>query len=75
MTSHADEPLLARQSGDFEDDAGPDGQNEERVSGNDTGHTGRLGFFVWLLTLSAGISGLLFGCQSVLISLYPSMTN
>jgi hypothetical protein len=26
-------------------------------------HDGGIGIFMWLLTLSAGISGLLFGCE------------
>jgi hypothetical protein len=26
-------------------------------------HDGRIGAFLWLLVLSAGISGLLFGCE------------
>jgi SP family myo-inositol transporter-like MFS transporter 13 len=29
------------------------------------------GLFVWLLTFSAGISGLLFGCLSLSSSLFP----
>jgi hypothetical protein len=38
---------------------------------NDDAHdntTGPPGVFVWLLTLSAGISGLLFGCKALMVA-------
>ncbi|KAI1364307.1 putative MFS myo-inositol transporter [Xylaria arbuscula] len=80
MTSHADEPLLARQSDDFEDEAVLDGQHDEHVPDHETIHTSRLGFFIWLLTLSAGISGLLFGydtgvISATLVSIGSSLSN
>ncbi|KAI1318730.1 hypothetical protein F5Y16DRAFT_115969 [Xylariaceae sp. FL0255] len=64
MESQAEAPLLSRQEHDneFENESLP---GETNTSESDSGkrHSGQLGYFVWLLTLSAGISGLLFGCN------------
>lgn len=54
-------PLLERRDGDDDD-----GAQALKVAG------GRPGVFIWVLTLSAGISGLLFGCEvPSLIPFFP----
>lgn len=61
MANTAEAPLLSHQEDELEDDQGSEVANAE-----DTGTewpAGRPGLFIWLLTLSAGISGLLFGCE------------
>lgn len=52
MSDTQDAPLIQRDERDARDGA------EVRKLAE-----GRPGLFVWLLTLSAGISGLLFGCE------------
>lgn len=79
MSLRADEqPLL---NGD-----GEDGQLRGNAAGDDIdglpkdpadreGGSAAPGLFVWLLTLSAGLSGLLFGCTSVLTFALIEMTS
>ncbi|TGJ79209.1 hypothetical protein E0Z10_g9550 [Xylaria hypoxylon] len=81
MTSQAGLPLLARQDDECDDfDETPlDGPNASILDSNRK-QAGRLGYFVWLLTLSAGISGLLFGydtgvISATLISIGTSLSN
>lgn len=56
-------PLISNrdQADDDDDDALNDDLPEPILAG--TGEAAP-GLFVWLLTLSAGISGLLFGCET-----------
>ncbi|KAI1422104.1 putative MFS myo-inositol transporter [Xylaria sp. FL1777] len=70
MTSSAGAPLLARQSDDEPDDFDDDIVLEHNEPTSDSGkkQASRIGYFVWLLTLSAGISGLLFGYDTGVIS-------
>ncbi|KAI8947086.1 putative MFS myo-inositol transporter [Xylaria longipes] len=88
MASQAEAPLLARrddEDGDDDDEVDfaetllDDDPNTPIADGR-TRHTGRLGYFVWLLTLSAGISGLLFGydtgvISATLVSIGTSLSN
>lgn len=55
--STAEEPLLLNQPGEEEED------EDEDVSVLLEKNLRKPGLFVWLLTFSAGISGLLFGCM------------
>lgn len=61
MTDEADAPLMSHQEDDREDDIRSQSADAEGV--DTEWPTGRPGLFIWLLTLSAGISGLLFGCK------------
>ena len=82
MSLRADEqPLL---NGDGEDGAasqgatvGIDGDGLPKdPAGHEAGASAALGLYVWLLTLSAGLSGLLFGCAIkffLFLSSYPSL--
>ena len=54
MSDSADAPLIQRH----DDQGASDGAETRKLV------EGRPGVFVWMLTLSAGISGLLFGCES-----------
>ncbi|CAD6442511.1 17e228d7-ecdf-468f-a12a-67f90c9af624 [Sclerotinia trifoliorum] len=75
-SSTAEEPLLSNQPGAEEED------EENQVNGDISllleKNLSKPGLFVWLLTFSAGISGLLFGydtgvISSTLISLHTSL--
>ncbi|KAI1311796.1 putative MFS myo-inositol transporter [Xylaria venustula] len=79
MTSNAEAPLLARQSDDFDDETRLD-DHEPQISDGNKKKTGGLGYFLWLLTLSAAISGLLFGydtgvISATLVSIGTSLSN
>lgn len=69
MASQAGAPLLARQDDDddFDDDFDfeetPLDEPNAPMSEGGKKPAGGLGYFVWLLTVSACISGLLFGCM------------
>jgi MFS transporter, SP family, solute carrier family 2 (myo-inositol transporter), member 13 len=54
MADQVDEPLIAHSHESRQDD-----DQEDHLEGDLRGP----GLFVWLLTFSAGISGLLFGCE------------
>lgn len=70
MATSAEAPLIAHQ-----EDHGPD--NDEPQQHHDDGYADdlaqdgvprgeedrKVGLFMWLLAISAGISGLLFGCE------------
>ncbi|KAI0536294.1 putative MFS myo-inositol transporter [Xylaria digitata] len=80
MTSQAEAPLLARQDDDDDFDETPLDNSNVPVLDIDQKQVGRLGYFVWLLTLSAGISGLLFGydtgvISATLVSIGTSLSN
>ncbi|KAI1825763.1 putative MFS myo-inositol transporter [Xylaria intraflava] len=78
MTNQADAPLLSRQENDDDFD-----EPNASVAGSDTTaivQPVRLGPFVWLLAFSAGISGLLFGydtgvISATLVSIGSSLSN
>jgi hypothetical protein len=57
MADRLDEPLIARGYESRGDSRNDDGEH------HDVEDLQRPGLFVWLLTFSAGISGLLFGCE------------
>ena len=62
MDAIAEEPLMRGESEDPNEDLGvqdPDNEVSLLLEKN----LRHPGLFVWLLTLSAGISGLLFGCM------------
>lgn len=73
MASQVDAPLLSRQDNDnnnnydFFEETPLDDDPILLDNDDDKKRAGRLGYFVWLLTLSAGISGLLFGCMSFIL--------
>ncbi|KAI0193680.1 general substrate transporter [Xylaria flabelliformis] len=87
MASQAEAPLLARRDDDDDDDndndfdeAPLDDDPNALMTDGKARQAGRLGFFVWLLTLSAGISGLLFGydtgvISATLVSIGTSLSN
>jgi len=62
MADSADEPLM-RHDSSTEDDAAAEEVDLSDVSLLLEKNLRHPGLFVWLLTLSAGISGLLFGCK------------
>ncbi|KAI1179750.1 putative MFS myo-inositol transporter [Nemania sp. FL0916] len=73
MSSQAEAPLLSRQDDVIDDDNFEtplelDDDGDAPTSDNGKKQAGGLGWFVWLLTLSAGISGLLFGYDTGVIS-------
>jgi SP family myo-inositol transporter-like MFS transporter 13 len=62
MEDTAEEPLMRGESADADEDvAAQDPGNDVSVLLEK--NLRNPGLFVWLLTLSAGISGLLFGCM------------
>lgn len=70
MATQAEAPLLSRrEQDDDEDDVGLDEypleEDDDHVPVPDSHkqYAHELSYFTWLLTLSAGISGLLFGCM------------
>ena len=62
MADTADQPLMGQQPDD-DDRHSSDEIDSPSVSRLLEKNLGQPGLFVWLLTLSAGISGLLFGCR------------
>lgn len=67
MADSADEPLMPHEPENDDDPAvAVDLSDVSLLLEKNLRHPG---LFVWLLTFSAGISGLLFGCG------YPSTTN
>ena len=61
MPDAADQPLMGQQPGD---DARPSEEADlPDVALLPEKNLGQPGIYVWLLTFSAGISGLLFGCR------------
>jgi SP family myo-inositol transporter-like MFS transporter 13 len=65
MADQADEPLIARGH-ESHQDIGPIDRDDREDN------LRQPGLFVWLLTFSAGISGLLFGCESDYLLSDPS---
>lgn len=63
MADSAEEPLMRHESGN--DDEPSNDVDLTDVSLMLEKNLKHPGIFVWLLTFSAGISGLLFGCESV----------
>jgi SP family myo-inositol transporter-like MFS transporter 13 len=61
MADAADQPLMGQQSGD--DARSSEEADLPNVSLLPEKDLGQPGIYVWLLTFSAGISGLLFGCR------------
>ncbi|KAI1205103.1 general substrate transporter [Annulohypoxylon truncatum] len=66
MRTSADAPLISHRDDEFDDESRSDLGDTEDVSTE--WPAGRPGLFMWLLTLSAGISGLLFGYDTGVIS-------
>ncbi|KAI1498069.1 myo-inositol transporter 1 [Biscogniauxia marginata] len=67
MSTQAEAPLLSNQEDGPDDVYSPEGTDAEHVAAEHQ-NGGGLGYFVWLLTLSACISGLLFGYDTGVIS-------
>lgn len=69
MATSAEAPLIANQENHGPDHDEP--QHPDDSYGDDTAQDGeprgeeerKVGIFMWLLAISAGISGLLFGCK------------
>jgi SP family myo-inositol transporter-like MFS transporter 13 len=62
MADAAEEPLMGHEA-DYNEDRNPNADDLVDVSLLLEKNLQRPGIFVWLLTFSAGISGLLFGCM------------
>lgn len=60
MASGAEAPLISHRDDGSDDDLHSELSDEDAST---EWPTGSPGLFTWLLTLSAGISGLLFGCK------------
>ncbi|KAI0602439.1 myo-inositol transporter 1 [Biscogniauxia sp. FL1348] len=67
MANQVEAPLLSNRDDEFDDTYSPEGVDAEHATGEHQ-TDGHLGSFVWLLTLSACISGLLFGYDTGVIS-------
>ena len=63
MADTAEEPLMRHEPGDDDDDDASHEVDLSDVSLLLEKNLRNPGIFVWLLTFSAGISGLLFGCR------------
>ncbi|KAI1456174.1 general substrate transporter, partial [Annulohypoxylon moriforme] len=66
MASSAEAPLISHRDDELDDESPSEFGDHEDVSPE--WPAGRPGLFMWLLTLSAGISGLLFGYDTGVIS-------
>ncbi|KAI0900992.1 general substrate transporter, partial [Annulohypoxylon nitens] len=66
MATSAEAPLISHRDDELDDDSHSEIEDNEHVSAE--WPAGRPGLFIWLLTLSAGISGLLFGYDTGVIS-------
>ncbi|KAI1376038.1 general substrate transporter [Hypoxylon crocopeplum] len=66
MASAVEDPLLSHRDDGLEDEFHSELEDDEDTSTE--WPAGRPGLFIWLLTLSAGISGLLFGYDTGVIS-------
>jgi SP family myo-inositol transporter-like MFS transporter 13 len=62
MPDQAEEPLISSGEGSYRNRDDEEGRDFESTLLQDNLQSPSL--FVWLLTFSAGISGLLFGCKS-----------
>jgi hypothetical protein len=69
----AEEPLMSSEVDGDENETVVNGLDD--VISNADGSDGPPGAFVWLLTVSAGISGLLFGCKGSLLNLFDAPTD
>jgi SP family myo-inositol transporter-like MFS transporter 13 len=65
MADQGEEPLIGNTDEDYRN-TGEDDVDRPAHSNLLQDNLRTPGLFVWLLTFSAGISGLLFGCQSFL---------
>jgi hypothetical protein len=68
MSDSVEAPLIGNQQDAVGDDDLPhrdslEGEANEELPVTHKHVNGAPGFFIWLLTLAAGISGLLFGCK------------
>jgi SP family myo-inositol transporter-like MFS transporter 13 len=70
MADQAEEPLIGNRDGDYRSAGEEDGPDLDHSTDPNLLQEDlpTPGLFVWLLTFSAGISGLLFGCKSSLSS-------
>ncbi|KAI5925918.1 myo-inositol transporter 1 [Camillea tinctor] len=68
MANQAEAPLLSNRDDEFDETYLPNDVDAENAAAGEHQTDGRLGPFVWLLTLSACISGLLFGYDTGVIS-------
>jgi hypothetical protein len=71
--SGAEEPLIANP--DRSDDLDHDDDRGETESQNKQADGASPGLFIWLLAFSAGISGLLFGCECSRLWWYRFLTD
>jgi len=63
MADNAEEPLMRQSSGEDDEASHDVDLSDVSLLEKNLRHPG---IFVWLLTFSAGISGLLFGCVLIL---------